>query len=171
MPDIKRFFINIILMLWCLVPVFALPPDVVYHHNSAFQVAYQRIESNTSLRLNQQMNLRYIKPQRSARSTINRFITEYPQLANAVFLEDVLQSVPFELFERYYLNDIYLGTLFNTVHFSLQPSKKHYLQFTIPLDPWEPALTRFLVRSPAYFSYPFTWTYNWMRSIPTKNNP
>jgi hypothetical protein len=87
------------------------------------------------------MNLRYIKPQRSARSTINRFITEYPQLANAVFLEDVLQSVPFELFERYYLNDIYLGTLFNTVHFSLQPSKKHYLQFTIPLDPWEPALT------------------------------
>lgn len=171
MRGINHFLVITIFILCGIVAASGLSPLSNANYDFSFPVAYKRIEATTSMHLTQQLKLRYIKPPKTTRSNIDRFITDYPQLANAVFLEDVFYSAPFELFERYYLNDIYLGTLFNTVHFRLRPSKKHYLQFTIPIDPWEPALTLFLRRSPAYFAYPFTWTYRWMRNIPTKTKP
>lgn len=142
-----------------------------YDPRPSFEVAYQRIEDAASCRITKQLNLRYSKPPQSARSKIDRFINDYPYLAKTMFLEDVLYSAPFELFERYYLNDIYLGTLFNTVHLSMRPSKKQYLHFSIPLDPWEPSLNRFFSRSTDYIVFPFAWTFRWMRKAPANNTP
>ncbi|MCD6181584.1 MAG: hypothetical protein J7K89_04295 [Candidatus Cloacimonetes bacterium] len=129
---------------------------------TSFPVAYKRIEAKTSLTLSQSLNTKFTIAPATQREKIDYFISEYPDVSASLMITDVVDSYPFELIEKYYLNPTYLGSI-GMIQFRLTPSEKHLLQFTIPLYRYEPAVNRIVTQSPKYLSHSFSWPYKNLR--------
>lgn len=86
-----------------------------------------RLESSDELIFPQ-----YLITEKSYRQKVMKDLENYPYINDIDFFFDVVNFVPFELYEKYYLNEIYLTEFFGFMEISLNFQRQYYLRFQIP---------------------------------------
>ena len=74
----------------------------------------------------------YIITEKSYRQKVIKNLESYSYINDIDFFFDVVNFVPFELYEKYYLNEIYLTEFFGFMEISLNLQRQYYLRFQIP---------------------------------------
>ncbi len=64
--------------------------------------------------------------------TYMEYARDYPFLYHSELVNSIIYNIPFELYEKYYQNEIPLFQAFNILNISVHLRKEHYLRFRIP---------------------------------------
>jgi hypothetical protein len=64
--------------------------------------------------------------------TYMEYARDYPFLYHSELVNRIVYNIPFELYEKYYQNEIPLFQAFNILKISVHLRKEHYLRFKIP---------------------------------------
>ncbi|HCX73646.1 MAG TPA: hypothetical protein DHM37_08005 [Candidatus Cloacimonas sp.] len=59
-----------------------------------------------------------------------------PYINDITLFKNIVDYVPINFIDRYYINDIYLMSFFNFVDLKINLQNPEYLKFNIPLDRW-----------------------------------
>ena len=70
--------------------------------------------------------------EKSYRQKVIKDLESYPYINDIDFFFEIVNFVPFELYEKYYLNEIYLTEFFGFMEISLNFQRQYYLRFQIP---------------------------------------
>ncbi|NQV19559.1 MAG: hypothetical protein HQ534_13595 [Armatimonadetes bacterium] len=86
-----------------------------------------RLESSDNL-----FSPHYLITEKSYRQKVIKNLESYSYINNIDFFYEIVNFVPFELYDKYYLNDIYLTEFFGFMEISLNLQRQYYLRFQIP---------------------------------------
>jgi len=113
--------------------------DSSYHRPLKSEDSFENFYFN-QLRLESSDNLfspQYLITEKSYRQKVIKNLESYSYINNIDFFYEIVSFVPFDLYEKYYLNDIYLTEFFGFMEISLNFQRHYYLRFQIPYSKFD----------------------------------
>ncbi|MDY6915063.1 MAG: hypothetical protein SVM86_01930 [Candidatus Cloacimonadota bacterium] len=89
----------------------------------------------------------------SRREYLEYKLNHSPYLKNITFIHNILDYVPIELIDKYYVQDIELMSLYNFIDLKVNLQNPDYIMFSLPLDKWDITWKNFLNPKTYYKSW------------------